>query len=392
MRRTAGVLLAALALGAVSFDPGASASGAPAARTDLEALASDDAEVREARIAELAAEGESSAPGLVLALEVEPSALVKAGVAEALARMDLSEEEEIALGSLLRAADPVTRIEGARLVGRKNPGALEKDLVAVLTDAREVVAVRAAAAVALGRAGAGARDALAKAADDPQAPMPVRRAAVRGLALTGEEGAKDAHGLAISAQTPAPLVEAALEALADPETPGQAQVLDLAESSAATTRAWAAGALLVRGARGEEVEASLVVLLSDEDAAVRVAAVGALAGLEALADHGAEVLGLLEDKDPGVLVVAAQALGALGEKAPQGAADAIAALLSSEESGVRLSAALALLALGDLRGEAAMAADALSEDESVAGAAQAAMAVIEEAAAGATAADEAAGE
>lgn len=320
----------------------------------LSDLGSADSKTREAAIESLAKASGTTFSALQTALEDEPSALVKAGIAEAIVRRGPKAEDVASLATSLLSSDPTTRVEAARLIGRTHPDAAREALEMVATNRSELAEVRSVAAVALGGAGSDAEKALAALAAAEDAPTPVRRAALRGLALTGADGVKAVAAVADDAKASRDLRDAAVAALGSPDAKSEDALIDLLASKAEGTRALALRAIDARGAGTDAIRSALVDRFADASPALRGAAAGVLVTLGGADAAKTDLLGLLDDPDESVRLSAIDALGRGFASGDTKVADALAKQIADQSFAIRYHAALALGELKDARGLDAM--------------------------------------
>ena len=320
----------------------------------LSELGSADSKTREDAIDALSKASGTTFGSLQTALEDEPSALVKAGIAEAIVRKGPKDTDVEALATSLLSSDPATRVEVLRLIGRTHPGAAREALEMVATHRSELAEVRAVAAMSLGRAGSAAEKALSALAADAAEPTPVRCAALRGLALTGSDGVKTVAVVAEDSKSGRDVRDAAVAALGSPDAKSEAALIDLLSSKSEATRSAALRAIDARGSGTEAIRNALTDRLADSSAALRGASAAVLVTLGGASASKSELLGLLDDQDEAVRVAAIDALGRGFASGDAKVADALAKWMDDKSFAIRYQAALALGEMKDSRGLDAM--------------------------------------
>jgi HEAT repeat protein len=320
----------------------------------LSDLGSADSKTREAAIDSLAKASGTTFAALQTALEDEPSALVKAGIADAIVRKGPKAEDVASLATSLLSSDPTTRVEAARAIGRTHPDAAREALEMVATNRSELAEVRSVAAVALGAAGSDAEKALAELAAAQDVPVSLRCAALRGLALSGADGVKAVVAVADDAKADRSVRDAAVAALGSPDAKSEDALIDLLASKAEGTRALALRAIDARGSGTDAIRSALVDQFSDASPALRGAAAGVLVTLGGASGSKTELLGLLDDADESVRLSAIDALGRGFASGDTKVADALAKQIDDKSFAIRYHAALALGEMKDARGLDAM--------------------------------------
>lgn len=223
-------------------------------------------------------------------------------------------------------------------------------------------AIRAAAALALGRIGEGAGlDMLGTLAEDPR--VEVRNAALFGLGLVGDPRSEAVLIGRYRGEPEAALRAVALRGIGRVGGPAARDVLIHAlgegEPVEREAAAIAAGISAYRGRWPDGLDAdvarALLTALTADDASVRRAASWALSrakiALDVQADARLAIIGRLEDSDAFTRAAAASALGALGSGGDEGR---LGKLLSDEDWQVRADAARALGRIGTDRAAAAL--------------------------------------
>ena len=195
----------------------------------LSDLGAAEAKSRADAISSLIAATTPSVSELQDALGDEPSLLVKSGIADVIAGRKPSVGEVNQLSASLLSAEPATRLEVAKLLGRTRPETARTALQSVVESRTELAEIRAAAAISLGRAGSDATAAFTTLSNATDLAPALRRAVLRGLAISGADGVRDLAARAESASESER--DAAIAALADASASGEAALLALLEAS-----------------------------------------------------------------------------------------------------------------------------------------------------------------
>ncbi len=241
-----------------------------------------------------------------MAIREEPDLLVKSGYRAAIEKMGLSTDDVSNVDFLLAAPDAATRLQGVYLFSKQRPDLVATTLLAMAKNATEVEVARAAAAAAMGGAGASHRDDVAKLASDAGLPASVRAAAMRGLArIDAIGGGKVAD---IAADTGRSLADrrAAITALAAAGPGTSPNLRGLAGSSEAWIVAAAIDGLATVGSTEVETLDRLTQSLTAQDATERLAGMGALVRLSKAKEKRLVILPLVSDPDPRVAARAAR--------------------------------------------------------------------------------------
>ena len=260
------------------------------------------------------------------------------------------------LHQALASPDPAARRAAVLSAERHEVEALFDDVSALLGDEDDLVRATAAAAVLRSHPDAGRVLAGELASGPPEA----RAIAVSALgrkipdlaaddiraALVDPDGRVRAAAIsALGANAPA-------SALSDPYLGARLAALSARGKDAARELVTSPDSYLrLRAAAMLGDPSALPIGLAAADPAVREAALNEAASIDPAS--AAKVEPLLEDPEPRVRLAAARALGRLGRA--DRAREFLAAALSSEDPSLRLDAADALVALGDPRGEPALA-------------------------------------
>ncbi len=323
-------------------------------------LSNADGSAREATIAQLASEP-SRLDDLLQVLDSDASALVKAGLAEAIGRMSLSTSQLTGVVSLASSNDVVTRAAAVRILARHASGALGT-LSSRAQDPEELASIRVVAVRGLGQAGGTATGDLRQVAGDENAPRAVRDAAVRALAVVSSDGLSDVYDLARESKASRAERENAIDALG--EAKALSELTALASNSQAWVRSRALSAMVRTGDKNQG--STYAAALTDADATVRWTALQGLGLLGGAAQNRSAVLLLLGDTDPRVQGLAAKIAGRVSSDISSQVVPTLKTLLGSTTFSVRREAALALLQLHDKSGLTTMSADAANANPSIA--------------------------
>ncbi len=321
-----------------------------------------DAVVRAGSVQYLVSLGSSGLDDLLDELAADHPALTTAGLAEAVRSIGIGARDVVAVSLLLASDDAPTRHAAITILALQAASARDA-LEGVAESDSELPALRAAALLALGGAGAQARSVLGKVVFDEDAPGCARHAALRSLARISTDGATDARDLAASPDHPWSLRRVAILALGDPRAPGDGPLGHLLTSREAPVREAVLEAMVARG--GATNLTLMAGRLADLSADVRLAALRGLSLLGAVGPHRQAVIGRMLDADPRVKALAADLVGQTCSDIASTVRPSLVSLLASTSFHVRHKAALALYAHGDGFGAATMKTDSASRNPSI---------------------------
>jgi HEAT repeat protein len=289
--------------------------------------------------------------------------LTKAGLVEVVKRIGVTSSQATALRALLSSRQTTTRWAAVQVIA-STEGLMRADLLARAKDAKEVPAIRAAAAEAL----SGATDhltAVQALASDASAPGSVRAAAIRALGTLGSSGATSAKAIAADAKRPVAERKAALFGLSQGGSSGASGLASLAEATDPWLRAHALGALVSQG--DADSASTLAAAFDDDEASVRAVSLEGVIALGEGATYAEEILAFLSDDDVRVRVLAIRHVATLNPATVASETlSTLQGLLDEEDATVRAEAARALYTLGDPSGASTMEADAEDENRAVA--------------------------
>ena len=331
-------------------------TAAPTGReADLLELGSPDKSVRKAAVDRLSKGGSGVVSELVNSLDDPHSAVVRAGLVQAIRKAGgPSSSDTVALKRLLASQDVAVR-NAAVVALMDNPTIAKAELTERLADDNEDSLVRRTAARALGNAGIQSRSAMSKFANDMDAPNSVRRAAIRGLANCGVLGVADVEAIATDTKRDLSDRQLAIRAIADTGQAGLGALTRMSLNATAFVRAHATAGI---GRSGGAADApTLLAMLADPVADVRIEALRALEGLDLQVANVAAVVACLGDADVRLQRAACQILESTKAAAFAGVQPQLRGLVASPTFRVRHAAAMALNAYGDNFGAAQMAID-----------------------------------